>query len=87
MIEEICEVLSECDISFCGPYERNRKRNGSHYTTYQIDINGINNFEKWMDQIGFRNQKHLKKISEGRKRLLPSESPLPDSNRGFGASV
>lgn len=39
--------------------ERNRPR---HQKTYILEIYGHKNLEKWMDLIGFSNEKHLKKV-------------------------
>ncbi len=62
IIYETTFVLNKVGIKVAGPYIRNRLRNNSPYTTYQIDINGHENFFKWMKLIGFRNPKHRKKI-------------------------
>ncbi len=62
LIYDICEILRIVDIKVAGPYTRNRVRNESPYTAYQIDINGHENFQKWMKLIGFRNKKHRIKI-------------------------
>jgi hypothetical protein len=73
MINQISTILLKIGIKVAGPYQRNRFRNNSPYTTYQIDINGHRNFELWMKHIGFRNIKHLKKIDWAKK--TPNRSP------------
>jgi hypothetical protein len=64
LLEDVCKVLKKLGIKYCGPYHRKRERKGSFYESYLIDINGHNNFSIWMDKIGLRNEKHLKKIRE-----------------------
>jgi len=78
LIEDVCHVLNQLEIKYCGPYCRNRERSGSKYKSYQIDINGHENFDKWMKNIGFRNSKHLKKIKRefGKNAYqIPSSPP------------
>ena len=62
LIYDVCNVLKKVGITYYGPYQRKRLRNGSHYTTYQIDINGNQNLDLWIKHIGFRNPKHKNKI-------------------------
>ena len=37
-------------------YDRERKK---YYFSYALNIVGYKNFEKWMQKIGFRNERHL----------------------------
>ena len=67
LINEVCKILSKLGINYCGPYQRNRFRNNTPFTTYEIDINGHKNLELWMDKISFRNPKHLNKIKKIRE--------------------
>jgi len=75
IIKDICSVLQRIGIKYCGPYRRDRVRNNTPCITYQIDINGHKNFSIWMNKIGFRNQKHLKKIKR-KAQELPPANPL-----------
>jgi len=75
LIDDICLVLQRIGIRYCGPYRRDRVRNNTPCITYQIDINGHKNFSIWMNKIGFRNQKHLKKIKR-KAQELPPANPL-----------
>tara|TARA_Y100000310_G_scaffold338502_1_gene428305 strand:- start:624 stop:1352 length:729 start_codon:yes stop_codon:yes gene_type:complete len=86
LIVDCCEVLANIGIKVAGPYRKDRFRNEKPYTTYQIDINGRKNFERWMELIGFRNEKHRKKIGREQDVTLFPESPLPDLNRGLRAT-
>lgn len=74
MIDDIISTLKMVGISFSGPYECNRLRNLSAYTSYQLDISGMKNLNQWMRFIGFRNPKHLVKL---RERDLISSSRIP----------
>ena len=48
-------------------YEVKKKVNGKIFDSYQIDIYGKENLEKWLYNIGFSNTKHLTKIEIWRK--------------------
>lgn len=43
-------------------YFAKRTTNFGTFDSYRIDINGRKNFYLWMEKIGFRNRKHVKKI-------------------------
>ncbi len=73
MLEDLCNIFQKLNMTYCGPYNRSRIRNGVPYVTYQLDLNGRANFKIWMEKIGFRNPKHLNKV----KKI---KSPLPDLN-------
>lgn len=79
LVKDICFVLDQLGIKYCGPYTRNRIRNRNAYTSYQIDINGHKNFDLWMKNIGFRNHKHLNKI---KKWSLSPKSPRSRTRTG-----
>ncbi len=69
LVNQIQEILDEIGIKYnCSSYKRtdNRFRKKS-YTDYKLDINGRDNLDKWMGEIGFRSPKHLVKLELWKK--------------------
>lgn len=66
IIESVKLILSDLDISFCC-YNRRRMTSFGEFDSYCLDINGRKNLEKWMELVGFRNRKHLRKIEFWKK--------------------
>jgi len=64
MITDLTRTLNSLGINYSGPYKRNRWRNDTKCITYQIDVNGHKNVKKWLNKIGFRNPKHIKKLKK-----------------------
>lgn len=67
MINQISGILNNLNISH-KIYKRERKRKNTNYKTYMIDINGRENLQKWLENIGFNNKKHLSKIEIWKKQ-------------------
>lgn len=66
MIEDIKKILDRLEIGHCS-YNNRRTTNFGTFDHYHIDINGRKNFKIWMQNIGFKNDKHLEKIEFWKK--------------------
>ncbi|MFQ6020745.1 MAG: hypothetical protein ACE5J4_01845 [Candidatus Aenigmatarchaeota archaeon] len=60
LINDLKDVLSDLNFTFCYCSYFGR-RYDKLYLKYVINLNGVENLEKWMKLIGFNNQKHLTK--------------------------
>ncbi|MFH1589412.1 MAG: hypothetical protein ABIB43_02510 [archaeon] len=71
-IEEIAIFLERKGIALCRTYnykQFDKRFKKGFAITNRIDIYGFSNLKKWMEEIGFSNQKHLNKIQKyGRKK-------------------
>ncbi len=70
IVEQVALVLQR-DFRLLTIYNM---KNRDGYVTHRIELNGVENLEKWMKLIGFRNPKHLSKYVFWRKNgfYLPS---------------
>ena len=61
LAKETSELLEDFGFKLTRLFNYPTKRNGKDLTTNQININGVENLEKWMREIGFNSQKHMTK--------------------------
>ena len=87
LIEDIQILLSEFSILYTVClHKRIDNRNGRKYSIYQIDINGKERVNKWINHIGFNNKRHIIKYERWARGDLNSRS-LPFSPFGCEGSV
>jgi intein/homing endonuclease len=66
LINDFSVLLKELGFQPCSVFDMESfdKRSGKRYTSHAFYLNGRKNFDLWMSKIGFKNEKHLKKIRE-----------------------
>jgi len=67
LIQDVSEVLTQLEIKH-NIYTIKTDNNFGKFENYRIEINGRNNYDKWMNFIGFSNTKHLTKIAIWKKQ-------------------
>ncbi len=62
LIMSVKEILDELEISSTVMYNLKSRRYDKTSIIHRVDINGNDNFNKWIKLIGFSNEKHLSKL-------------------------
>jgi hypothetical protein len=62
LIKSIKEILDELEINSVVMYNLKSRRYGKISIMHKIDINDIDNLNKWIKVIGFNNDRHLSKL-------------------------
>src|SRR3989338_2800023 len=61
---QILDILEDLNIKYtCCFYKHFDKRFNKNYSEFKIDINGEENLEKWLKEVGFRSPKHSVKLN------------------------
>lgn len=60
LIKQVAGILPKFGITCCTQY--NKRNSGKGKLLHRVEIQGIDNLERWMKNIGFMNPKHLTKV-------------------------
>jgi len=65
LFNDVKKIMNDLNFKFVAfRFEQIDKRTGKSYVGYRIELNGVLNLHKWLEDIGFNNQKHVLKYKK-----------------------